>query len=109
MSDRYRYITTTLPYVNAEPQIGFAMEIIRADIYARMQANAGFNVFFNTGTDEHGQKIYDYAQKANTPIEEYVNKHAENFHTLISTLNIYSDIYFIRTTDKNHVSSAQEF
>ena len=109
MSDRYRYITTTLPYVNAEPHIGFAMEIIRADIYARMQANAGFNVFFNTGTDEHGQKIYDYAQKANTPIEEYVNKHAENFHTLISTLNIYSDIYFIRTTDKNHVSSAQAF
>ena len=57
------YITTTLPYVNAEPHVGFAMEIVRADIIARYKKLAGFDVFFNTGTDEHGIKIYRGAEK----------------------------------------------
>ncbi|MFH1318738.1 MAG: class I tRNA ligase family protein, partial [Candidatus Omnitrophota bacterium] len=52
------YITTTLPYVNAEPHIGFAAEIIRADVLARYKRQQGSEVFFNTGTDEHGLKIY---------------------------------------------------
>ena len=58
------YITTTLPYVNADPHIGFALEIVHADIYARYRTLQGDDVFFNTGTDEHGQKIYEAAQKA---------------------------------------------
>ncbi len=49
-------ITTTLPYVNADPHVGFAMEAIRADVIARHKALMGYEVFFNTGTDEHGQK-----------------------------------------------------
>ena len=59
--DKSFYITTTLPYVNAEPHIGFAMEIIHADIIARYKKIQGFDVFFNTGTDEHGLKIYQVA------------------------------------------------
>ena len=51
------YITTTLPYVNADPHVGFAMEIIRADALARHHRLSGRPVFFNTGTDEHGAKI----------------------------------------------------
>ncbi|MDD5535545.1 MAG: class I tRNA ligase family protein, partial [Candidatus Pacebacteria bacterium] len=49
------YITTTLPYVNAEPHLGHALEFVRADIIARYKKMLGFDVFFNTGTDEHGQ------------------------------------------------------
>ena len=52
------YITTTLPYVNAEPHLGFAMEIVQADIIARYHRLIGDEVIFNTGTDEHGIKIY---------------------------------------------------
>ena len=55
------YVTTTLPYVNADPHIGFAMEIIRADVLARTHRLIGDEVFFNTGTDEHGLKIYKKA------------------------------------------------
>jgi len=51
------YITTTLPYVNGKPHVGFAMEVIRADVVARFKRMMGFDVFFNTGTDEHGIKI----------------------------------------------------
>ena len=53
------YITTTLPYVNASPHIGFATELVRADAIARYHQLLGKEIFFNTGTDEHGQKIYD--------------------------------------------------
>ena len=56
------YITTTLPYVNASPHMGHALEFIRADIIARWKKSQGFEVFFNTGTDEHGQKIFDAAE-----------------------------------------------
>ncbi|MCX6780428.1 MAG: class I tRNA ligase family protein, partial [Candidatus Magasanikbacteria bacterium] len=52
------YLTTTLPYVNADPHIGFALEIIQADVLARYQSLLGKKVIFNTGTDEHGLKIY---------------------------------------------------
>jgi methionyl-tRNA synthetase len=103
------YITTTLPYVNAEPHIGFAMEFIRADIIARWKKLEGYDVFFNTGTDEHGQKIYDKARESGTDIQEYVDSYAETFKNLIPLLGISSDIHFVRTTDEHHIKSAQEF
>ena len=59
------YITTTLPYVNADPHIGFALEIIQADALARFHQIIGEEVFFNTGTDEHGKKIYEKALEEN--------------------------------------------
>ncbi|MBI2012924.1 MAG: class I tRNA ligase family protein, partial [Candidatus Colwellbacteria bacterium] len=57
------YLTTTLPYVNAPPHIGFALEMVQADILARYNRLLDREVFFNTGTDEHGLKIYRAAQK----------------------------------------------
>ncbi|MCX6743948.1 MAG: class I tRNA ligase family protein, partial [Candidatus Parcubacteria bacterium] len=66
------YITTTLPYVNSDPHIGFAAEIVRADIIARYQRTLGKEVFFNTGTDEHGQKIYNKALESGKDPQAYV-------------------------------------
>jgi len=103
------YITTTLPYVNADPHIGFAMEIIRADVIARFKKLNGFDVFFNTGTDEHGIKIYRKAQEEGKNPQEYVDSSAQKFRNLIKLLGLYEDIHFIRTTDENHVRAAQEF
>jgi methionyl-tRNA synthetase len=103
------YITTTLPYVNADPHIGFALEIIRADVVVRSKKLQGFEVFFNTGTDEHGQKLWNDAEKAGKPIRQYVDEYAERFRGLKDLLQISNDIHFIRTTDSHHEKAAQEF
>ena len=63
MNNKNFYITTTLPYVNAEPHIGFALEIIEADVLARFHGQQGDEIFFNTGTDEHGLKIFRKAEE----------------------------------------------
>ncbi len=101
------YITTTLPYVNAEPHIGFAMEIIRADAIARYKKLIGREVFFNTGTDEHGMKLWESAKKEGIEVKAYVDKYAEKFRGLVELLDISKDIHFIRTTDAHHEKSAQ--
>ena len=101
------YLTTTLPYVNSDPHVGFAMEIIRADVVVRHRRAKGDEVFFNTGTDEHGAKIYENAVKTDTALQAYVDGYAEKFKQLIQTLNI-SEINFIRTTDAKHVKAAEE-
>ena len=107
MSDNY-YITTTLPYVNAKPHIGFALEIIQADMLARYYRQLGKEVVFNTGTDEHGQKIYEKAIEANQSPKEYVDEYALKFDALKESLNL-SYTHFIRTSDSDHISAAQEF
>jgi methionyl-tRNA synthetase len=108
------YITTTLPYVNSEPHIGFAMEIIRADIIARVKNLRGFNVFFNTGTDEHGSKIYENAVSQSITPQEYVDRAVTKFKELGSLLGLATEVpgikyNFIRTTDAEHLKSAQAF
>ena len=102
------YITTTLPYVNADPHVGFAMEIIRADALARHHRLSGRPVFFNTGTDEHGAKIYEVAKKEGLEPQVYTDRCAEKFRELKELLNLSVD-NFIRTTDPHHVMAAQEF
>jgi methionyl-tRNA synthetase len=102
------YITTTLPYVNAEPHIGHAMEFVRADVIARYKKSLGYDVFFNTGTDEHGTKILEGAQKEGIDIQEYVDRNASRFKELFPKLGMMDDIHFIRTTDGKHVRAAQE-
>lgn len=103
------YITTTLPYVNAEPHLGHALEFVRADSIARWKKSEGHEVFFNTGTDEHGQKLFEAAEKAGKPVQQYVDESAESFKALLPQLGISSDIHFIRTTDPHHEKAAQAF
>jgi methionyl-tRNA synthetase len=103
------YITTTLPYVNSDPHIGFAMEIIRADVVARYKVSRGFDVFFNTGTDEHGLKIYRKAKEAGKEPQAYVDEYAEKFKNLKGALGLWDGLNFIRTTDPYHIKAAQEF
>ncbi len=102
------YITTTLPYVNAEPHVGFAMEIIRADALARYHRAHGKKVFFNTGTDEHGAKIHEAATKEGVDPQVYTDRFAVKFRGLKELLNLSVD-NFIRTTDPHHVAAAIEF
>src|SRR5258708_5201464 len=107
MSGKF-YITTTLPYVNADPHIGFALEIVQADVIARYQRILGKEVVFNFGTDEHGQKIYQKALAGKKSPQEYVDEYAKKFDELKNALNLtYTN--FIRTTDKSHKNAAQEF
>ncbi|MBI5126378.1 MAG: methionine--tRNA ligase [Candidatus Taylorbacteria bacterium] len=109
MSVKNFYITTTLPYVNSDPHIGFAMEIIRADAIARFHKLQGDNVFFNTGTDEHGLKIYQKAFNLGQNTQDFVDGYAEAFKNLKGILNLSEDLHFVRTTDSRHVEAAQEF
>lgn len=102
-----RYITTTLPYVNADPHIGFAVEILQADVLARSWRLRGEEVFFSTGTDEHGQKIWQAAEKAGQDVQEYVDHYAGEVQKLKETLALSPDA-FIRTTDPKHITAAQE-
>ncbi|MEX2013586.1 MAG: methionine--tRNA ligase [Parcubacteria group bacterium] len=108
MSRKSFYITTTLPYVNAEPHIGFAMELIHADIIARAKKLQGFDVFFNTGTDEHGAKVFGVAQKEGKDLQKYTDELSEKFRNLKNILGLSEDIHFIRTTEERHKKAAQE-
>lgn len=101
------YITTTLPYVNAEPHIGFASEIILADSRARFEKLLGKEVIFNTGTDEHGLKIWQKARELGVDTQKYVDEYAAKFDDLREMLNL-SYTNFIRTTDKGHEEAARE-
>jgi methionyl-tRNA synthetase len=102
------YITTTLPYVNAKPHIGFALEIIQADAIARYHRSIGDAVIFNTGTDEHGQKIFDRAKAEGQETQVYVDEYAAKFDELKESLNL-SYTHFIRTSTAEHKAAAQEF
>jgi len=103
------YITTTLPYVNSDPHVGFAMEIIRADVIARAKELEGYEIFFNTGTDEHGLKIFQAAETSGTNVQAYVDQSVGKFKGLKELLNIYPNVHFVRTTDAHHLKAAQEF
>ena len=102
------YITTTLPYVNAEPHIGFAYELVAADVLARYHESLGEELFFNTGTDEHGQKIFNAAEKAGEKVESYVERYAKEFEKLKDLLGLSKELKFVRTTSEHHIKAAQE-
>lgn len=102
------YITTTLPYVNSDPHIGFALEIIQADVVARYERMRGREVFFNTGTDEHGLKIYEKAEEEGLAPKKLCDKYSRRFRDLGQVLNL-SYTNFIRTTEEHHLKAAQEF
>lgn len=102
-----KYITTAIPYVNGEPHIGHAVDYCLADTLARYYRLRGYDVRFQAGTDEHGNKISQKAKELNIPVAEYVTANANKFKDFISELNIsYTD--FVRTTDKSHEKRVQE-
>lgn len=102
-----KYITTTLPYVNGEPHIGHALEFVQADTLARYYRLLGHEVFFNTGTDEHGQKIAQKADAEGRDRQEYVDYYAKTFDTLKEALDLSYDA-FIRTSSEAHKHAAEE-
>ncbi|MEO7364236.1 MAG: methionine--tRNA ligase [Candidatus Saccharimonadales bacterium] len=99
------YVTTSIPYVNAEPHIGFAMELIYADVLARRARQQGHEVVFSTGTDEHGGKIADKAAELGLEPKAYTDQISGRFAELADLLNISND-RFIRTTDAGHEQRA---
>ncbi|OGM99168.1 MAG: methionine--tRNA ligase [Candidatus Yanofskybacteria bacterium RIFCSPLOWO2_01_FULL_41_34] len=101
------YISTAIPYVNADPHIGFTMELIQADVIARYQRLMGDAVFFMTGTDENALKNVQAAERTNVPVREFIDKHAQKFIDLTKVINLSNDD-FIRTTEERHIRGAQK-
>jgi methionyl-tRNA synthetase len=101
------YITTAISYPNGAPHIGHAYEVIAADAIARFKRLDGYDVFFMTGTDEHGLKIQQTAAKAGITPRELVDQMAPQFREMATGLNCSFD-RFIRTTDADHLVSTQE-
>ena len=101
------YITTPIYYVNAEPHLGHAYTTVVADVIARFYGLAGFETFFLTGTDEHGDKVVEAATKAGETVKAYVDRISTTFREAWPKLDIAND-YFIRTTDKNHQDTVRE-
>ena len=107
MNKKY-YITTTIPYANADPHIGFALEILYADVLARYHKLLGEDVYFLTGTDEHGQKMYKTAREVGEDPYEYASKRSAVFQNLADQWNICNND-FIRTTEKRHKDRVAKF
>ena len=107
-SKKFFYIATSIPYTNATPHIGHALEFAQGDVYARWNRLLGKNVFFLIGTDEHGLKNQQAAEKAGKPVEQFVDENVSKVALLAKELSL-SNNDFIRTTDKErHYPTAQE-
>ena len=107
MSKEKYYITTAIAYTSRKPHIGNSYEIVLTDAIARYKRMQGYDVFFLTGTDEHGQKIEEYAQAAGVSPKEYVDKVAGEIRSICDLLNTTYD-KFIRTTDDYHEKVVQK-
>ena len=101
------YITTAIAYASAKPHIGNTYDAIMADAIARYRRKAGYDVYLCTGADEHGQKIQDYAEKAGTDPQAYVDKISGEIRGIWDLMNVKYD-RFIRTTEKCHVETVQK-
>ncbi|MBR6903161.1 MAG: methionine--tRNA ligase [Clostridia bacterium] len=107
MSEKKKfYITTAIAYTSRKPHIGNAYDIVLADMIARYKRQQGFDVFFMTGSDEHGQKIEEYANKAGISPKEYVDNVSGEIKKVWNSLNTSYD-KFIRTTDEDHEKAVQ--
>ncbi len=102
------YITTPIYYVNDVPHIGHAYTTLACDVLARFKRLDGYNVMFLTGTDEHGQKIEQSAEKAGVATQAYCDQVSERFQELAKAMNFSND-QFIRTTEERHKKSVQHF
>jgi methionyl-tRNA synthetase len=100
------YVTTPIYYVNAEPHLGHAYSTIGADVLARHMRQRGENVFFVTGTDEHGEPVALAAEAQNTTPQELADKNSQRFRELSATVDVTND-FFIRTSDERHKAEVQ--
>ena len=101
------YVTTPIYYVNAEPHLGHAYTTIAADVLARHMRQRGEDVFFLTGTDEHGEPVADAAHAQGLEPKELADRNAERFKALMPRLGVSND-FFIRTSDEGHELRVQE-
>lgn len=101
------YITTAIAYASAKPHIGNTYDAIMADAIARYRRKAGYDVYLCTGSDEHGQKIQDYAEKAGVEPQAYVDRISGEIRGVWDLMNVSYD-RFIRTTEAGHVSAVQK-
>ncbi|MBN8936402.1 MAG: methionine--tRNA ligase, partial [Rhizobiales bacterium] len=107
MSEKPRYyITTAISYPNGPPHIGHAYEVIATDAIARFMRLDGYDVFFLTGTDEHGQKIQQTAAREGITARELVDRNVPRFQAMVERMNCSNDD-FIRTTQERHHRSSQ--
>src|SRR3954466_13774521 len=100
------YITTPIYYVNAEPHLGHAYTTIAADVVARHMRQRGEDVFFLTGTDEHGEPVAQAAEREGVSPRELADRNAQRFRDLTNTLGVTND-FFIRTSDPEHEAAVQ--
>ncbi len=100
------YVTTSIAYVNAPPHIGYALELLQADVLARAARQRGEEVIFCTGTDEHGSKVAQKAAESGKKPQAFADEMSQHFRDLTKKLGISND-RFIRTTDPNHEKRAQ--
>jgi methionyl-tRNA synthetase len=102
------FLSTSIPYVNARPHVGHALEFVQSDAYARYQRLIGNDVFFNTGSDDNALKNVLKAEEADEDVKSYVSRHAGYFKDVCTSLNISYD-YFIETaSDDKHAPGAQK-
>ena len=101
------YVTTPIYYVNAAPHLGHAYTTIAADVLARHHRQRGEDVFFLTGTDEHGEPVAQAAEREGVTPQELADRNAERFKALAPRLDATND-FFIRTSDAEHVAKVQE-
>lgn len=106
MSKDNFYITTAISYVNGVPHLGHAYESILTDVMARFQRLDGKNVHFLTGTDEHGEKVHQTAEKNDMSAQEFADKNAAEFLKMQDTLGTSNDD-FIRTTEQRHYEASK--
>lgn len=102
------YITTAIPYVNAPPHIGFALELIQTDVIARRRRQQGDDVRFLTGTDENALKNVQAAEEAGMEVREFVAENAELFKNLLTLLNISHDDFIRTSAEERHIKGAQK-
>src|SRR3982751_5690831 len=101
------YVTTPIYYVNGEPHLGHAYTTIAADVLARHMRQRGEEVFFLTGTDEHGEPVAQAAERLGTTPRELADRNVQHFRSLAERIDATND-FFIRTTDPQHEAQVQD-
>ena len=102
-----KYITTAIPYVNGNPHVGHTMDYLLSDTFYRYLKLSGEDARFQSGTDEHGNKIFHKALDSKKDINEYIDENSQKFRDFIQKLGVFPTD-FIRTSDKNHERRCQE-